>query len=251
MAATGSVDPIHAIARGAPVSLLRIEAGPAPYQVYAKPSIHSFAELKGKTVMLDSPHGITHLYFERMAAPEGLSPGAYDMVYSGATSARFAALVSGSVDATILNTPFNFRAQAAHFNNLPAPRDYAKGIPFNIYSVNLAWAKAHKPQIDKFLAAYAKGVDWFYDPANRQEAVDLLVKKTSAPRKDVEDAYNYYVSLKEFDRSGAITEESVGALLQIMKTQGDLTGSVDLARFYDPQVVGAPATTPASTAPTP
>ena len=91
MASAGVPDTLRAIEKGAPITLLRIEQGPAPYQVYAKPNIRAFADLKGKLVSLGGNRDITRVYFERMAAANGLAPGSYDMVFAGSTAARMAA----------------------------------------------------------------------------------------------------------------------------------------------------------------
>ena len=56
---SGTVDAVRAIDQGAPLSLLRIEAGPSGYEIFTKSSIKSAAELKGKTVMIGGIKDIT------------------------------------------------------------------------------------------------------------------------------------------------------------------------------------------------
>src|SRR5579863_6580462 len=69
---TGIVDPIYAIDKGAPVAILRLEMVSLPYALLAKPAIKSIKELKGKTIMVDGPKGITRLYVDRMHAANGI-----------------------------------------------------------------------------------------------------------------------------------------------------------------------------------
>jgi ABC-type nitrate/sulfonate/bicarbonate transport system substrate-binding protein len=230
---------LRAIDKGAPITLLRIEQGPAPYQVYAKPNIREFSDLKGKQVILGGEKDITRVYFERMSTPKGLAPGSYDMVFAGSSGARLAALISGSVDATILAPPFSFKAKAEKFSYLPGAPDYAKGIPFVAFVVNTNWARANHSSIAKFLKAYAKGVDWFNDPANRKEAIDILAKKLSVDSDQAEKTYDVYVSLKAFDGSGAVNQESLGPLIEILKAQGDIKGPTDLSRFFKQDIIDA------------
>ena len=52
MGATGLPDALRAIDKGADVAIIRIESGPAPYELYAKPQIKTFADLRGKTIMI-------------------------------------------------------------------------------------------------------------------------------------------------------------------------------------------------------
>src|ERR1043166_6319529 len=89
---TGITDPIYAIDKGAPIAVVRLEIQSPPYAMIAKPPIQTLKELKGKTIMIDGPKGITKIYVERMLAANGVKPGDYDQLYAGATSARYAAL---------------------------------------------------------------------------------------------------------------------------------------------------------------
>src|SRR4051794_35856755 len=86
MGAGSPVDSLRAIDKGAPISLLRIESAQAPYEVFAKPSIKTIAELRGKTIMIGGIKDITRFYLERMLVPNGVKPGDYDLVFAGATA---------------------------------------------------------------------------------------------------------------------------------------------------------------------
>lgn len=235
MGSTGLPDALRAIDKGADVAIFRIESDPAPYELFAKPEIKTFADLRGKTIMIGGIKDITRIYVERMLTPNGVKPGDYDYVFAGATAARYAALASGSIDATILTSPFNFKARGAGFTNFGSPIKYASDFPFTGYSVSRSWAKSNKALIDRFLAGYTQGVDWFYNPANKQEAVDILI--ATAPttnRDDAEQTYDFFTDLKVYDRIGAVDSDGIENLAAILKQQGDVDGPTDVARFYDP-----------------
>lgn len=234
---TGIADALRAADRGAPTRLLRVGMPVSPYEIYAAKGVKSWTDLRKKTVMIGGAKDITRVYFEDMAKPNGLNPGEYDYVYAGSTAARFAALTSGSVGATILFPPFNFAAARAGFSSLGLSADYTKSFPFTAYSVNLNWARANKDVVKRFLAAYAKGVDWYYDPKNRAEAIPILISYLKSDPKDVADTYDFFVNLRAFNRVGAVEGSGVENYLAILKQQGDLEGGADLARFYDPSVV--------------
>ncbi len=108
----GFPDPLRAIDKGGAITIFRTEGIPSPYELMVKPAIRSYADLKGKIVMIDTPKGNTRLYLERMITPHGLKYGDFDLVFAGATAARFQALASGAVDATLVNPPYNFKARA-------------------------------------------------------------------------------------------------------------------------------------------
>lgn len=232
----GLSDPIRAIDRGARISLLRIEAQVPPYSIWGRKTLTSLKELKGRTVMLGGIKDITRIYFERMIVPNGMKPGDYDSVYAGTASSRFAALVSGAVDATILNPPFSFKAEAAGFARLGNVTDYVKNLPFTGYAVNVAWGHAHKPAISGFLQAVTRGVDWFYADANRDEAIEILRKLANAERGDIAQAYDYYRQLRMFDRKGLVDGSEIGNLIAALAEIGDLEGPAVVARFLDPEI---------------
>ena len=161
---TGLVDPIRAIEKGAAAAIVRIEVQGPPYILIGRAGIKSMKELKGKTISLGGAKDITRIFVERMLAADGVKPGEFDMVFAGATSARFAALQSGAVDAAILAPPFSFRAEAAGFTNLGLTIDYVQGPA----------VRRHRGQprpgrqptgalVDKVLAVYNKSIAWFYD----------------------------------------------------------------------------------------
>jgi ABC-type nitrate/sulfonate/bicarbonate transport system substrate-binding protein len=237
LASGGLADPLRAIDKGAPVTLLRVETQIPPYSVYGKPGLKSLKDLKGKIISIGGVKDITRIYLERMMAPNGLKPTDYDLVFAGTAAARFAALASGAVDATILVPPFSFKAEGAGFSSLGALSDYVTDMPFTGYSANTAWAKAHKPALVTFLKGVARGVDYFNDPANRTEAIDILVKESGSERGDIEKSYDYYLKIKIFDRVGLIEGSQVKVLAEAMKSLGDLEGSTDVSRFVDPEIV--------------
>lgn len=240
----GLTDPLRAIDKGAKISLLRIEAQVPPYSLWAKPAIKSVADLRGKLIILGGAKDITRIYLERTLIPNGIKPGDYDMIFAGTTAARFAALSSGAVDAAILVPPFSFKAKGSGLSLIVNVADYVRDLPFTGYAVNSEWAKTHKPQLLGFLAGMAKGVDWFYDDGNRNEAIDILVKESGMGRDDVAATYDYYRTLHIFDHKGLIEASSIGTLIKAMQDMGDLEGSLDVGRFVDPDITPLAAQIP-------
>jgi ABC-type nitrate/sulfonate/bicarbonate transport system substrate-binding protein len=232
----GLTDPLRAIDKGAKISLLRVEAQLPPYTLWGKPAIKSIGDLRGKLIVIGGAKDITRIYLDRTLIPNGVKPGEYDMIFAGTTAARFAALSSGAVDSAILVPPFSFKAQGSGFSRVANVADYVRDLPFTGYAAHTAWAKEHKPLLLGFLTAMAKGVDWFYQDANRKEAVDILVKESGSSRADVESTYDYYRELHIFDRKGLIEASSVGNLIRAMHDMGDFDGALDVGRFIDPDI---------------
>jgi hypothetical protein len=63
------------------------------------------------------------------------------------------------------------------------------------------------------------------------------VKYAKLDRGECEETYDLYHELKIFDRVGGITGSGLDNLIKIMKADGDVEGSADLARFADVSLV--------------
>jgi NitT/TauT family transport system substrate-binding protein len=232
----GLVDPIYAIDKGAPIALVRLEMQSSPYALIAKPTYKSIAELKGKTLMVDGPKGITKIFVERMLAAHGIKPNEVDFVFVGATAARFSALQAGAIDATILLPPFSFAAEAAGFSNLGLTVDYVKELPFTAAVVNKNWAAKNPTTVRKLLEVHNKSMAWFLDPKNRQEAIDIMVEASKLKPEVIAQTYDFLHKHNFFEGSGRVSRKRMGALLAALKDLGDLQGSTDVERFVLPGV---------------
>jgi NitT/TauT family transport system substrate-binding protein len=236
LTAGGIVDPIRAIDRGAALSLLVFETKVGPYSIWAKPNIKTFTDLKKKMVIVGGAKDITRTYFERMAKPNGLNPGDYDLTYAGTTASRYAALVSGAVDAAILYPPAIFKAAEAGYSKLGELGDYVKDLPFTGYSIDTAWAKSHPNQVRSFLAGLEESTKWFYEPANREEAIKIYMVASGSEQSDAEKSYDYFVGLGIYPKTMALTPDMLESTVKLLADAKELEGPADAKRFIDPAV---------------
>jgi ABC-type nitrate/sulfonate/bicarbonate transport system substrate-binding protein len=231
---SGLVDPIRAVAGGAPVALVRIDQQASPYALLSKPDLPNLAALKGHSVIVGGAKDITRLYAQRMLASAGVGPGDVDWIYSGATSARMAALASGAVDAALLAPPFIFQARTGHFRDLGYAVSFAHDIPFSGSTVNIAWAKGHMEVLQRYLAAYTEAVLWFDQDANKEEAVRILVQATHADPNEAAQSYDLFRQLDMFDRKGTLAPAQLQPLVDVMIKSGDLPAGFDAKRLVLP-----------------
>ena len=223
---TGVVEPIHAVEKGAPVALIRLMGAVSPYAMLAKPAIHKIEDLKGKTISIGGMVDINRIYLERIMQAHGLFHGDYDIVIAGSTGARFAALKSGAVDATMLVPPQSFTAEAEGFRNVGMILDYAKDLPFSGADVRLDWAAKHRDTLQRFLAVIDMSVAWFYADGNRDEAIDILVEASHVGREQVAQSYDFQKKLNYFARTNEISRTGLEHLIKAMKDLGDIQGTV-------------------------
>jgi NitT/TauT family transport system substrate-binding protein len=232
---SGLVDPIRAADKGAPVAIVRIEMQRPPYALMAKPAIKSMKDLKGRIVSVGGPKDITRIFFERMLAPSGVAAKDVDLIFAGATSARLQALQSGAADAAILTAPYNFHAAAAGFTNLGLAAD-AVDMPFSGVSANRSWGQSHKDALAKFLKVYTKSIAWLTDPANREEAVKLMMSVSKLSHDDVEKAYDFLIKSGFLEPTGTISKAKLDAVVAALKQLGDIPPDFKVDRLFMPDV---------------
>ena len=232
----GIVEPIHAIARGAPVAIVRVTGAVPPYEVIARPEIKTIKDLKGHIVVIGGLLDINRVYLERVLKAGGLKDSDIEMTVIGATAGRYAALQSNAAQATMLVPPYNFIAEAAGFTNLGAMIQFAGDLPFGSTDVSLAFAKQHPEALKGFVTALDKGIAWFNEPANRAEAIDLLDKVMKGANRDgVEKSYDFFHKIGYFSNT-AVSRKKLDALMGDMTAIGDTDGKVPFEKLVLPGV---------------
>jgi NitT/TauT family transport system substrate-binding protein len=166
---------------------------------------------------------VTLIYMKAFLASAGLKTGDVDFVYAKAAGDRFSALVSGGVDATLLNPPTCFKAIALGFSNLGDTEPHIKDVPFTVWAANTEWATKNRDALVAFARNYKRGVSWLYDPANRDAAVDILVKHARQDRKDTIEAYDYLVGrLRLFGPDGGVSDTAYEKMAEGLIELGDM-----------------------------
>jgi len=187
-------DMIQAVEAGnAPlVIFMRAFAQPPNYSIMAKPEIKTWADLKGKTIMVGGPKDNTVFFTRAMARPNGLQDNDYSFQFAGASGARYAALKSGAVDAAILTDPFDYNAAQEGYTSLDTltPK-YVNADNYGYAStvVHRDWARDNGDVLTRFIRAYVKATRWMNDPANQEALFSLLGTKLNLDRPSFDRIY--------------------------------------------------------------
>jgi ABC-type nitrate/sulfonate/bicarbonate transport system substrate-binding protein len=223
IAHSGYPDFARASLRGAQLKIIINDIIASPYAVFAKPQIKEIADLKGKTISIGGVTDVTLIYMKAFLASAGLKTTDVDFVYAKAAGDRFSALVSGGVDATILNPPTYFKAAGLGYTNLGETAPYAKDVPFTVWAANSDWASKNREALTAFARSYKRGVEWLYKPANKQQAIDILVKHAKQDPKDSALAYDYLVTkLKLFGLDGNVSDATYEKMAEGLAELGDM-----------------------------
>jgi NitT/TauT family transport system substrate-binding protein len=206
---SGYPDFARASLQGAPVKIIINDIVASPYAVFAKPTIREIADLKGRLISIGGNNDITFIYIKPFLAAAGLKTSDVDFIFAKAAADRFSALAAGGIDATILNHPTYSKAVSLGFSNLGDTKPYAEDIPFTVWAANMPWAEKNRNTLAAFARNYKRGVRWLYDAANKELAIDILMKYARQARKDLEEAYDYQVTrLKLYGLDGDVADKT-------------------------------------------
>src|SRR5262245_57126854 len=158
------------------------------------------------------------------------------LVYAGASSARLSSLESGAVDAAILTAPFNFYGASAGLNIIGRTADYITDLPQNGTIANRNWAAGHMSALTRFLAAFNRGVDWFRDDRNRDEAIRILVTIGNLKPDEVAKSYDFFRKGEFFEPTGKVSRARIRTVTSVLESLGDLPGNIDIDKLFLPGV---------------
>ncbi len=142
--------------------------------VVADKSIATVADLRGRTLAVDSLNTGFAFVLREMLQASGVADVDVTFVRGGATDLRFRGLLAGSYDATLLRTPFDILAAERGFRVVATAESLGPYLGTS-GMVRRSWARNHEQLLVGFLRAYRDSMRWLADPANRGVAEALLV----------------------------------------------------------------------------
>jgi NitT/TauT family transport system substrate-binding protein len=138
------------------------------YALVVHPSIKSYADLKGKRLAVAGPTDPLNYIMARMLAANGLTPADYEMLGLGGTPTRLAAVEKGGVAGALVNQPSDFKAIASGMRLLGYSSDYVDNFQYTVTGMRRDWAQANRPLTVRFLRAFARACEFFYEPKNKE-----------------------------------------------------------------------------------
>ena len=164
-------------------------------EFFVQPGIASFADLKGKTIVVDAPDTAYALQAKKLLLQNGLREGTdYTVKQVGAVVFRYKAMIEDKNNAAgILNLPYTVEAAERGLKSLGGLVDLLGPYQAAGAFVMRGWARDNGTALERYLAAYVEAVRWIRDRNNRTEAVDLLIEKLKLDRKIAERTYDLLV----------------------------------------------------------
>lgn len=180
--------------RGLPVKIVASAAKSSGYAIVSRPDIENLKALKGKRIAINSFGSSADFAIYTALSRSGLDPNkdVTLQTISGSPDARFAALVSRSVDATVLNSPFEYWAEQKGFKTLVSVPEMAQFVRIPIVGVSTSQKKIdNEPnEIVRFLRAVRTAI--LFIQSEREIGIGLMEKTLKLDRAAAERFYGLY-----------------------------------------------------------
>src|SRR3977135_801146 len=209
------------------------------------PEVSSYSQLRGKTLSVDArTTGYAFVLIE-MLERAGLKESDYKLERAGGVLQRFQALMEKKNAGTLLLSPFEVQAEAKGYHRLGNATDVLGRYQGLVAGVRKSWADAHRAELISCSRAFSDAVEWVYGPANKDEALAVLLKNLpNLGPGGGQTAYGIRLSPKDgFQRKASIDMEGVKTVLALRSKYGQPHKALsDPSPYYDPSFYDAAMT---------
>ena len=183
-----------AATRGLPVRIVAATTRASGYAIVARPEIDNIKALKGKRIAINSFGSSADFAIYQVLARNGLDPNkdVTLQAIAGSPDARFAALIGGSVEATVVGSPFEHRAEQKGFKTLLSVKETAEVVRIPIAGLSTTLRKIEKEpdEIVRMLRALRSAI--LFIQSQREIGVGLLEKLLKIDHAAAEKFYGIY-----------------------------------------------------------
>jgi ABC-type nitrate/sulfonate/bicarbonate transport system substrate-binding protein len=247
--AHGGVDNAVAMVELAKADVVILTGGNNGFNhVYVQPDIKSYADLRGKTVVVDAPNTAFALILYKILKDHGLNRGDYAVSAVGATSRRLKAMLTDKDHAAagIISPPLTFAATKGGLKDMGTAAKALGAYQSDGMFVMRPWAKSNGDTIVRYIRALVEGCRWALDPANKAEVIALLGERLKlAP--DIA-AQVYAVAADPDDGIAKDVKFDMAGFKNVLKLRAEIEGQwggtppapdkyIDLS-YYDKAIAG-------------
>jgi len=212
------VDPsaaINAVERGAVLKIIGGTVPIAAYTLVTCAKYKSIKDLKGTTIGVVSLVSGSTIFLREMLKSEGLELNRdYTIIQNGPTGQRLASLRTCSTSATMLLGGDLPRSRELGFLEVARLSDYIPNLQFHSLIVDGKWAEANIGLTVRYLKAMVRSMQWAH--ANREQAAELVAKRTGIPLKSTRVTVEEYLSQGIISKDGSVNREGFQRLIDLM-----------------------------------
>jgi len=226
---TPATSVIRAAANDLPVKAVAVLTGRPDYFLAARKEFKSLKDLKGKRIAIGTFGAAADIALRVVLRQDGLDPER-DVIrlQMGGGDSRFAALVGGTVDATILNFPFNLQAEKLGFKVLLWLGERLE-MPLSGVGVRDDTIQKNPGQVFGLVRAIYRSV--VFAKANPEETIQAFMDWARVDRELAVKSYE--LGTKSWPDDLVISDAAIKAVVEQAQAELKLKGSIPLDKVRD------------------
>jgi ABC-type nitrate/sulfonate/bicarbonate transport system substrate-binding protein len=196
-----------------------------------RPGIDAPGQVRLGTVAVDArSSGFAFLLYELLNSQDLAPEVDYRVLEAGGTPSRFAALLAGSFEATILNAGFDVRAQAGGGSLLIPTVDVIPDYLSTVLAARGEYLDQAPGPVSRFVSGFRQAMNYCLDPGHHADCTDLVVSEWQVNP----DVAARMVDAVADARAGVvpdavITPAQLEVVLELRKRWGGFSEDVDIA----------------------
>ena len=137
--------------------------------------IKSFADLPGKILTADALTTGFAFVLRRMLALNGVDENDIEWMSTGGVLQRWQAMMEHPEQkGTLQVTPFEIMGASKGHHVLARAADVLDSYQGIVGGARVAWARENADDLAGFIAGWLEAVNWLYEPANREAALEII-----------------------------------------------------------------------------
>jgi NitT/TauT family transport system substrate-binding protein len=220
---------VTSILRGAPLHFVLASFYRPVYFVYARPSLKDIRDLKGKKIGVANLGASSDFLLREALSIQKLDERDVGIIAVGLPTTRVAALMAGTIDATIVNVPHNFRLEQAGFRELLAFSNLDLVELSAPITVRDRFVQTDFPTVERFIRATLRGIH--LARADRQRMIPIIANNVNVDHTLAAKTYDLYRAAMSTD--GTISEDLQRKSLDVYLKMAGTKTAPRLDRFYD------------------
>jgi len=214
-------------ARGLPVRIVFLGTMKPFWGLVVRPETKSVTELKGKSMGVPGLLGSQHISAKFILKHYGLDPDK-DVVYRVVeTGTRIAAMLSGSIDSSMMDYGEAFRAKKAGLKLLVNAADLHSLLAGGL-AVNIKKLKEQPDQVRRMLKAMSQALKYIQDnPEGTQQVMMSWLKLDREMATDI-----YQMAKDNYTKNGMVEEPTLNSLVTAMLAEAGIK-NVNVSQLVD------------------
>ena len=208
-------------------------------ELFFQPELKSLNDIRGKVLVVDAPNTAYALQVKKALALAGIPDTEYKLNPVGRTALRLEAMKNSKENAAApLNPPFSIQAKQAGLKSMGKLVDLVGPYQGQGMFAMRPWIMQNKEIVERYIAAWILAVRWSLNPANKNEALEILTQNMKLDREIIEQSYQLLVTPGfGLDKDAQFSQKGFDNLLSIRTEFGkgrplDEKKLVDLS-FYE------------------